>query len=177
MSFFGKLFGKKEQPQAPQEPEVKMIDTPWGKLYYYGDKYNAFNYEGYVEWYEGTDIETDMTIECDTDGVDDITRGYEKFLYIMERREDIDYQVKMTALEHFADESGMIVSSRKNMPMSKELFLDTMPIRCITIKRDGCIDFFIMDNDIRNAEGRNVHNISVIYTDKNTFEVIEDPIN
>ena len=163
MALFGKLFGKKEKPEKPVDPHV---DTPWGPLYFNGIKYNKFEYEGMVDWYDDIDDPCDITIECDVDGVDDITRGLEKFMYIMERKADIDYQVKMVALEKFADDSGLVMSEKQRMPMSKELFLDTMPIICIIIMRDGSIDFHIYYNDIFDVE-----DIDVIYTDKGTFEV------
>ena len=163
MSLFGNLFKKKEKPQEPEEPH---IDTPWGPLYFNGIKYNQFEYEGYVDWYDDIDDPCDVCIECDEDGTDDITRGLEKFMYIMERKADIDYQIKMAALDYFADESGLVMSEKQRMLMSKDLFLDTMPIICFTVRRDGCISFHIYYNDIYDVE-----DIDVVYTDKGTFEV------
>ena len=163
MSFLGSLFGKKEKPQKPVEPH---IDTPWGPLYFNGIRYGRFEYEGMVDWYDDIDDPCDITIECDEDGVDDITSGLEKFMYIMEHKGDIDYQVKMAALDRFADESGLVMSENQRMLMSKDLFTETMPIICITIMRDGCIIFHIYYNDIYDVE-----DIDVTYTDKGTFEV------
>ena len=170
MSFFGKLFGKNESTETPQQPERKKIDTPWGKL----TLCDSFEYEGTVDWYDDGSTETGISIDCDIYGADDITRGYEKFVYIMEHKADIDYQVKMTALEHFADNAGLVMSHKNKMPMSKELFLDTMPIEHIMIMRDGSIDFFMEHNDILNSEGECILDISVIYTDKGTFEIKTD---
>ena len=164
MSLFGGLFKKKEKPQEPVTPH---IDSPWGPFYFNGIKYNKFEYEGMVDWYDDIDDPCDITIECIAEGTDDMSVGYEKFLQLMDNKADIDYQVKMTALDYFADESGLVMSKKEKMLMSKDLFLDTMPISNISINRDGRIIF-----DIYRCDIPDVDSIAVIYSD-NAPAVVE----
>ena len=149
MSLFGNLFKKKEKPREPEKPH---IDTPWGPLYYNGIKYNKFKYEGMINWYDDDFEQCDIMIECNEEGSDDMSRGFEKFTQIMNDKVNIDYQVKMTILDHFADESGLVMSESNKMLMSKNCFLDTMPIKTISILRDGRVIFDIYDCDIYDVE-------------------------
>ena len=157
MSLFGGIFKKKEKPQEPVKPH---IDSPWGPFYYNGIKYNEFAYEGMVDWYEDADDPCDVSIECNEIGSDDMSIGYEKFIQLMTNKADIDYQVKMTALDYFADESGLVMSSSQKMLMSKELFLDDMPVTNISIRRDGRVIF-----DIYRCDIPDVDSIAVIFSD------------
>lgn len=163
MSLFGNLFKKKEKPQKPESPH---IDTPWGPFYFNGIKYNKFEYEGMVDWYEESDEQCDVLIECNEEGTDDMSRGLEKFAQIMADKANIDYQVKMTVLDFLADESGLVMSYSKKMLMSKNFFLETMPIMNIDILRDGRVVFDIYKNDFNDVES-----ILVIFSDNAPAQV------
>ena len=165
MSFFG-LFKKKEKPPKPQEEVSPHIDTPWGPFYYNGIKYNNYDYEGMVDWYDDIDDPCDVSIETNAVGSDDVSEGLERFAQLMNNKADIDYQVKMTALEQFADESGLVMSASKDMLMSKELFLDTMFITCITLYRDGRMSFHFYDCDFPHVES-----LTVLYNAKGESKV------
>lgn len=169
MSFLGKLFGKKEKPEPQQELREGEVATPWGRFLYLGIKYNSFEYEGMVDWYDDADEPCDVSIETNAVGSDDMSEGLERFAQLMNNRAEMDYKVKMAALDKLADREGMIMSEEQGVLMSKTLFLEKMFIECIEVMRDGCISFTMWKSDIYD-----VYNITVVYTDKGTFEVLVD---
>ncbi|ADU20763.1 MULTISPECIES: DUF2262 domain-containing protein [Ruminococcus] len=166
MSFLGKLFGKKENPEPQPKLREGEIATPWGPFMYLGIKYNSFEYEGMVDWYDDADEQCDVSIETNAVGSDDMSEGFERFAQLMNNRAEMDYKVKMAALDKLADSEGMIMSESEHMLMSKTLFPEKMVIECISVMRDGCTHFTMWDTDIYD-----IYNITVIYTDKGTFEV------
>ncbi|MBE6868279.1 MAG: hypothetical protein J6Z29_11930 [Ruminococcus sp.] len=162
MSFFGKLFGKKEKPVEQPVLKEGQVATPLGIFTFVDDEYI---YEGLVKWYDDDEYQIDAYIETVAEGSDDMGDGVERFIQLLNNKEEMDYRVKMAALEHFADESGLIMSESQHMLMSKELFLENLKIEDIGIHRDGSVCFTIFDTDIQD-----IRSIYITYTDKGTFE-------
>ncbi|MCR5540340.1 MAG: DUF2262 domain-containing protein [Ruminococcus sp.] len=167
MSFFGKLFGKKEKPEPQPVLGENDVETPLGIFTFVDHEYI---YEGLVKWYDDSPQLMDVYIESVEEGSRDMGDGVERLIQLLNNKEEIDYRVKAAVLDYLADESGLIMSSSQHMLMSKEMFLGDMEIHDIGVKRDGSIDFYIDQCDIIDADGKYIEDISVIYTDKGTFE-------
>ena len=162
MSFFGKLFGKKEKPEPQPVLGENDVETPLGIFTFVDHEYI---YEGLVKWYDDSPQLMDVYIESVEEGSRDMGDGVERLIQLLNNKEEMDYRVKMAALEHFADESGLIMSESQHMLMSKELFLENLKIEDIGIHRDGSVCFTIFDTDIQD-----IRSIYITYTDKGTFE-------
>lgn len=162
MSFFGKLFGKKEKPEPQPVLGENDVETPLGIFTFVDHEYI---YEGLVKWYDDSPQLMDVYIESVEEGSRDMGDGVERLIQLLNNKEEIDYRVKAAVLEHFADESGLIMSESQHMLMSKELFLENLKIEDIGIHRDGSVCFTIFDTDIQD-----IRSIYITYTDKGTFE-------
>jgi hypothetical protein len=162
MSFFGKLFGKKEKPEPQPVLGENDVETPLGIFTFVNYEYI---YEGSVKWYDDSPQLMGAYIESVEEGSRDMGDGVERLIQLLNNKEEIDYRVKAATLDYMADESGLIMSSSQNMLMSKELFLEKMKIDDVGVKRDGSFIFTIFDCDIYDIEA-----IYVTYTDKGTFE-------
>ena len=148
------------------EEYIPNIDTPWGPFYFNLKKYGKYAYENLVDWYDDIDDPCDVTIETDAEDSEDVSAGLERFAQLMNNKENIDYQVKMTALNYLADRSGLIMSEEQGMMISKELFLDTMPLTDITLYRDGRTSFGFCRCDIPD-----VKSVTVLYNANGAAEV------
>ena len=162
MSFFSKLFGKKNNPEPEPVLGENDVMTPLGVFTFVDYEYI---YEGNVDWNNKDGNQIGAYIESVEEGSRDMGDGVERLIQLLENKEEVDLSVKMAALDYLADESGLIMNSSPQILMSKENFLDKMKIEDVGVKRDGSFEFTIYDCDIDNIES-----MYITYTDKGTFE-------
>ena len=141
MSFFSKLFGKKNNPEPEPVLGENDVMTPLGVFTFVDYEYI---YEGNVDWNNKDGNQIGAYIESVEEGSRDMGDGVERLIQLLENKEEVDLSVKMAALDYLADK---------------------MKIEDVGVKRDGSFEFTIYDCDIDNIES-----MYITYTDKGTFE-------
>ena len=165
MSLFGKLFGKKEQPPQPQTPQRVYIDTPFGQFTDYYEQHNNPSCCNVFDWYEDDGEPLEVTVFYDDPVTKTADKGFAALGRFLADKANVDYRVKMAALDALADSEGFI-PDENGMLTSKSLFLDGMRIEYIEIDREGNAEFGIYE-----CRAQDVRMVAVTITDKGTFEV------
>ena len=165
MSLFGKLFGKKEKPPQPQTPQRVYIDTPFGQFTDYYEQYNNPSCCNVFDWYEDDGEPLEVTVFYDDPVTKTADKGFAALGRFLADKANVDYRVKMAALDALADSEGFI-PDENGMLTSKSLFLDGMRIEYIEIDREGNSEFGIYE-----CRAQDVRMVKVTITDKGTFEV------